>query len=176
MHPLQLPGYLVGYNDGMAREQFFERVIPGAEPVRLAASINFDGAKFGASDDGVSPWTVTISDGSRDIGRLVGFEGSGATIIGMHGLKPDAAAVRACELTVYRMGELLVESKLDAAVFAALERWLLKRGWRGNIVKKLKHTSEAMVQPVRRFWLDLGFELIPFQEGKWDEHVVKRWR
>ena len=87
----------------------------------------------------MSPWTVTISDGSRDIGRLVGFEGSGATIIGMHGLKPDAAAVRACELTVYRMGELLVESKLDAAVFAALERWLLKRGWRGNIVKKPSH-------------------------------------
>ena len=38
------------------------------------------------------------------MGRLVGFEGDGAAIISMHQLKPDSAARRGCEITVFRMG------------------------------------------------------------------------
>jgi hypothetical protein len=147
----------------------------------LAAAINFDESVFGSADDGVSPWTISVSRAGKDIGRVVGFEGAGQKIIGMHQLKPDAAAQRGCEITVYRMSQELIDDKTAVAIFGAFERWLLKRGWRGNLIKKLKHVSEDMVVPMRRFWIDQGFELVPLREPAadhpgWDEHVVKRWR
>ncbi len=142
----------------------------------IEAALNFDDILFGRSPDQVTPWTITVQRAGADVGRVVGFEGDGQVIIGMHKLKPDAAAQRGCEITVFRMANELLEGKQAAQVFGAFERWLLKRGWRGNLVKKLKFTAEEQVLPIRRFWIDQGFELVPFVDGQWDEHVVKRWR
>jgi hypothetical protein len=163
----------------MAREVFFARnhdVLGGIE-----AAINFDAAQFGVARDVVSPWTVSISNGAKDLGRIVGFEGEGQTIISMHQLKPDIAATRGCEMTVFRMSNDLVMAQLDAPVLGAFERWLLRRGWRGNIVKKLKFSDEKLVVAIRTFWVRNGYELVLAQESTpdkpgWDEHVVKRWR
>jgi hypothetical protein len=107
---------------------------------------------------------------------MVGYEGDGATIIAMHGLKPDIDATRAVELTVFRVGDILRETHDDVNVLGAFERWLLKRGWRGNILKKLKFTADEQVVPIRTFWVKQGYELALAQDGKWDEHVIKRWR
>jgi hypothetical protein len=155
---------------------FFKKTITQKDgaPAQLDASIQFNDAEFGVAE-GPSPFTISVSADGHDLGRIVGFEGQGAKIIGMHGLKPDVDAVRGFEFTVYRMSELLVAQKLDQAVFAALERWLLKRGWRGNIIKRMKFTDPAQVLPIRTFWINLGFELITWTD-QWDEHVVKRWR
>ena len=158
----------------MARELFFTRT--HAELGAIEAAINFDPTCFGISDDEISSWTVSIYQPGKDLGRVVGFEGEGQKIISMHGLKPDVAAKRGCEMTVFRMGNDLVMHELDAPILAALERWFLKRGWRGNFVKKLKFTDERMVVPIRTFWVRNGYELVLAEEGKWDEHVVKRWR
>jgi len=158
----------------MAREVFFRKA---AADGGIEAAINFDESAFGIAAQGVSPWTIAIGDGRRDLGRLVGFEGEGQTIIGMHRLKPDAAARRGLEITVFRASDDLRASGLDVALFRAFERWLLKRGWRGNLIKKLKFTDPQLVVPIREFWAKrLGFELILAEEGRWDEHVVKRWR
>ncbi|MCS6846646.1 MAG: hypothetical protein RMN52_02900, partial [Anaerolineae bacterium] len=87
------------------------------------------------------------------------------------------AAKRGLEITVFRVNDALRTTGLDAALFGAFERWLLKRGWRGNVIKKMKFTDPQRVVPIREFWVKrLGFELILAEEGKWDEHVVKRWR
>jgi hypothetical protein len=147
----------------------------------LEAAINFDEAAFGSGMQGVTPFTISVNRAGQDLGRVVGFEGDGGTIIGMHGLKPDSAAQRGCEITVYRMSQALLDDGTAARVFGSFERWLLKRGWRGNVCKKLKHISEDMVLPVRTFWIKQGFELVPLREPSgdhtgWDEHVVKRWR
>jgi hypothetical protein len=166
----------------MAREEFYRRksaVGDGAH--ELTATLHYDDTRFGAPPPTVSPWNIAVRLGDQDFGRIVGFEGEGRTILDMHHLKADPAAQRGCEITVFRMAdELLVGDGASpaAAVFSAFERWLLKRGWRGDIVKKLKFTAEDQVQPIRRFWLAQGFELVPFREGDggWDEHVVKRWR
>ncbi|MFC1466655.1 MAG: hypothetical protein ACFLMY_17570 [Candidatus Brachytrichaceae bacterium NZ_4S206] len=158
----------------MAREVFFSKAADGGA---IAAAINFDEVAFGVAECGVSPWTIAISDGQTDLGRLVGFEGPGQIIIGMHRLKPDPAARRGLEITVFRVNDTLRATGLDAALFAAFERWLLKRGWRGNVIKKMKFTDPQLVVPIREFWVKrLGFELILAEAGKWDEHVVKRWR
>jgi hypothetical protein len=142
----------------------------------LEATIAFDEAQFGSAER-ISPWTIAIRNGQTDLGRLVGFEGPAQVICSMHALRPDASARRALEITVFRAGEALRAAGLDAAVFRAFERWLLKRGWRGNIVKRMKFTDPALVVPIRSFWVrQLGFELILAEDGKWDEHVVKRWR
>jgi hypothetical protein len=158
----------------MAREVFFTLNTP--QLGELQAAINFDETTFGVATDAVTPWTISISADHRDLGRIVGFEGEGQTIIGMHQLRPDATAKRGCEMTVFRMANELVISGLDAAVLSAFERWLLKRGWRGNILKKLKFTDASLVVPIRTFWIRQGYELVLAEEGKWDEHVVKRWR
>ena len=145
----------------------------------LTATVQYDEARFGtALQQEISPWNIAVQIGGRDMGRVVGFEGAGATILAMHHLKPDAAARRGCEITVFRMADELIAGGGAASLFSAFERWLLKRGWRGNIVKKLKFTAAEQVQPIRRFWLDQGFELVPYLEGDggWDEHIVKRWR
>ena len=143
---------------------------------RLEAAITFDEAQFGSAER-ISPWTIATCDGQTDLGRLVGFEGPAPAICSMHALKPDASAKRALEITVFRTSEALRTTGLDAAVFRAFERWLLKRGWRGDIVKRMKFTDPALVVPIRSFWIrQLGFELILAEAGKWDEHVVKRWR
>ncbi|MCL5999684.1 MAG: hypothetical protein M1546_27020 [Chloroflexi bacterium] len=157
----------------MAREVFFTRDVEGQS---IEAAINYDETAFETAQDAVSPWTISIHTGGQDMGRLVGFEGEGQTIINMHHLKPDPGVQRAVEITVFRANDELRARKLDAAVFAAFERWLLKRGWRGNIVKLMKFTAAGQVVPVRRFWVGLGFEIVPGEEGRWDEHVVKRWR
>ncbi len=143
----------------------------------LQAVINYDEAALGLCAGMVTPWTVAISAAGADLGRLVGYEGDAQTILNMHHLKPDLSAKRGFEITVFRVRDDLRAGRLDAQVFAALERWLLKRGWRGSIVKLLKHTDPQQVIPVREFWVKaLGFELILAEEGRWDEHVVKRWR
>lgn len=166
----------------MAREVFYRRRIAAAVgEEELTATVQFDEARFGLTPPSVSPWNIAVQIGGRDHGRIVGFEGEGATILSMHHLKADPAAQRGCEITVFRIADdLLVGETASpaAAVFSAFERWLLKRGWRGDIVKKLKFTAEEQVQPIRRFWIRQGFELVPFVEGAdgWDEHVVKRWR
>ena len=147
---------------------------PGARSIELTASIQFNGGEF-ARAEGPSPFTVSIMADGKNAGRIVGFEGAGQKIMAMHALKPDPQAARGLEITVYRMGELLVQNKLDGAVFGALERWLLKTGWRGNIVKRLKYADAANVLPIRAFWLNQGFELLTWT-NEWDEHVVKRWR
>lgn len=159
----------------MARDVFFDRPLPSGGA--LQAAINYDEAALGLCAGAVTPWTVAISVDGADMGRMVGFEGDAQTILNMHHLKPDLSAKRGFEITVFRVREDLRASRLDAQVFAALERWLLKRGWRGSIVKLLKHTDPRQVVPVREFWVKtLGFELILAEEGRWDEHVVKRWR
>ena len=158
----------------MAREVFFTRT--HAQLGTVEAAINYDEGHFAVSNEGVSPWTVSIRSAEKDLGRIVGFEGAGQTIIGMHSLKPDVAARRGCEITVFRMGQELLMNELDAILLSAFERWLLKRGWRGNMVKKLKFTNEQLVVPIRTFWVRNGYELVLAEEGKWDEHVVKRWR
>lgn len=159
----------------MARDVFFDRVLPSGGALR--AAINYDERALGVCAGSVTPWTVAISVDGADVGRLVGFEGDAQTILSMHHLKPDLSAKRGFEITVFRVREDLRAGRLDAQVFAALERWLLRRGWRGSIVKLLKHTDPQQVIPVREFWVKtLGFELILAEEGRWDEHVVKRWR
>jgi len=40
----------------------------------------------------------------------------------------------------------------------------------------MKFTVAEQVVPIRTFWVQQGYELVLSQEGKWDEHVVKRWR
>jgi hypothetical protein len=158
----------------MARDVLLSRQLDADTVVE--AAIHYDADRFGAPGGGVTPWTVAIAAGGRDIGRLVGFEGDAPTIIAMHGLKPDPDAQRGFEITVFRASDEMRERRLDAAVMGALERWLLKRGWKGNLIKKLAYTDASQVIPIRRFWLGLGFELIPGEEGRWDEHVTKRWR
>ena len=161
----------------MAREVFFQRTVTlDNGTLQVEAAVNYDAAQFGIDPLAVSSWTVSINDGQRDLGRLVGFEGEGQKINGMHGLKPDEAAKRGCEITVFRMGQELIMNQLDVLILSAFERWLLKRGWRGNVVKRLKFTDEKMVVPIRTFWVRNGYELVLAEEGKWDEHVVKRWR
>ena len=158
----------------MAREIVFTRnhVALGS----IEAAINFDETAFGINTNDVSPWTISINNGGKDLGRIVGFEGDGQVIIAMHKLKPDVAARRGCEITVFRMSNELVMNELDAPILSAFERWLLKRGWRGNLIKKMKFTDEKLVVPIRTFWVRNGYELALAEEGKWDEHVVKRWR
>ncbi|MCS6848036.1 MAG: hypothetical protein RMN52_10010, partial [Anaerolineae bacterium] len=119
----------------MAREVFFSKA--AGDGSAIEAAINFDESAFGISEHSVSPWTIAIRDGQQDLGRLVGFEGQGQTIIGMHQLKPDPAAKRGLEITVFRVNDALRTTGLDAALFGAFERWLLKRGWRGNVIKKM---------------------------------------
>lgn len=160
------------------REKFFSKSLTPNQPlpgsIEFSASIQISEADFGVAE-GPSPFAVSVTADGVDAGRIVGFEGVGHKIIGMHGLKPDPDAQRGFEITVYRMSALLIGHKLDAAVFASLERWLLKRGWRGNIVKRLKYNDAANVLPIRTFWLSQGFELLTWT-NEWDEHVVKRWR
>ena len=158
----------------MARDVFFNRDVDGIG--HIEAAINYDEGAFGIGANGVTPWTVSIHCAGKDLGRIVGFEGEGQTIIAMHGLKPDAAARRGAEITVFRVNDDLREHKLDMAVLSAFERWLLKRGWRGNLLKKMKFTVAAQVVPIRTFWVQQGYELVLGQDGQWDEHVVKRWR
>lgn len=158
----------------MAREVFFSRALDATGQVE--AAINFDELAFGRIPHGVTPWTIAIRGGQNDLGRLVGFEGDGQTIISMHNLKPDPSARRGVEITVFRVNDDLRLRHLDAAVLSAFERWLLKRGWRGNIVKKMKFTAAEQVIPVRTFWVRQGYELVLGEAGHWDEHVVKRWR
>jgi hypothetical protein len=157
----------------MTRAVFYSRWIDGR---LIEAAINYDKTAFGKSSDAISPWTISIHEGGADMGRLVGFEGVGQTVIGMHHLQPDPDARRAVEITVFRVNDEMRSRRLDGDLFAAFERWLLKQGWRGDIVKVMKFTDAAMVVPIRRFWIGLGFELVISEAGKWDEHVVKRWR
>lgn len=140
------------------------------------AAINYDETTFGRAA-APSPWTISIRgvDGA-DAGRLVGFEGDGESIIAMHHLKPDPSAVRAVEVTVFRVNDALREAGADARVLAAFERWLLKRGWRGNIIKRMKFTDAAQVPVIRTFWIAQGFTHALEEAGRWDEHVFKRWR
>jgi hypothetical protein len=158
----------------MARDVFFTWTIDDIGPIE--AAINYDAEAFGAITAGVTPWTISINTGGKDLGRLVGFEGEGQAIIAMHGLKPDLTARRGAEITVFRVNDDLRMRKLDGEVLSAFERWLLRRGWRGNILKKMKFTAAEQVVPVRTFWVQQGYELVLGQDGKWDEHVVKRWR
>lgn len=158
----------------MAREVFFTHNNTAIGSVD--AAIHFDETAFGLATQGVSPWTISVSDGQKDLGRMVGFEGDGQTIIGMHGLKPDPAAARGVEITVFRVNDDLRAHQLDAAILGAFERWLLKRGWRGNVLKKMKFTAAEQVVPVRTFWVRQGYQLVLGEAGQWDEHVVKRWR
>lgn len=158
----------------MAQALLFSRTVEGLGT--LQATLQYDEGAFGVAQM-PTPWTISINDGARDLGRLVGFEGDAATIAHMHTLQPDPSAARIVDITVFRVQEVLRERGLDAQVFSAFERWLLRRGWRGNIVKKLKFTDPAWVIPIREFWVKkLGFELILEVEGQWDEHAVKRWR
>lgn len=154
----------------MARDVFFKS--PAFE-----AAINYDEASFGSATGAVTPWTVAVRDGAgADAGRLVGFEGPGALVIGMHGLKPDPSAARAVEITVFRAGDALRATRGDAQILAALERWLLRRGWRGNLIKRLKFTDAGDVAAIRAFWINQGFTHTLEESGRWDEHVSKRWR
>lgn len=158
----------------MAQEVFFRKAVPGLGEVQ--ASVQYDAEAFGVGTC-ITPWTVAIEAEGHDLGRIVGFEGEAQHIIAMHGLKPDPQAKRGLEMTVFRVSEALRANSLDAQVFAAFERWLLRRGWRGNLLKRLKFTDPQWVIPIRSFWVQqLGFELVLAEEGKWDEHVVKRWR
>jgi hypothetical protein len=164
----------------MAREVFFKRTLQlednNLNVLNIEAVVNFDESQFGRTLIGVTPWTISINDGAKDLGRIVGFEGDGQVVIGMHKLKPDAAAKRGCEITVFRLGNELVMNQLDAPILSAFERWMLRRGWKGDVLKKLKFSDERLVVPVRTFWVRNGYELILAEENKWDEHVVKRWR
>ncbi len=161
----------------MARDIFFQSKLQvGGQSLEIEAAINYQSASFGVGADDISPWTLSINNGLRDVGRLVGYEGAGEKIIAMHQLKPDPSAKRAIEITVFRVDDVLRDNKLDVTVFNAFERWLLKRGWRGNVIKKLKFTDASLVVPIRQMWIGMGFELVLGYEGQWDEHVVKRWR
>jgi hypothetical protein len=161
----------------MPRETFFKRTIQTPEgPITIEAAINFDDAAFGKAIQAVTPWTIAVTDGHKDVGRVVGFEGEGQLVLGMHPLKPDPSAQRAVDITVFRISDAMHSSRIDEAMFGAFERWLLKRGWRGNLVKNLYFTAAETVVPIRRFWIGLGFELVLSEQGKWGEHVVKRWR
>lgn len=141
------------------------------------AAINYDEAAFGLSAGVASPWTVSVRDANgADAGRLVGFEGEAGLIIGMHGLKPDSTAGRAVEITVFRVNDALRAHRADGRLLSALERWLLKRGWRGNILKRMKFTDPAQVLDIRTFWVGQGFTHVLEETGRWDEHVFKRWR
>ena len=164
------------YNIGeMARDIILTRTL-GTGAI-LEAAVNYDAVAFGVTAGAVTPWTVAVSVDGVNVGRLVGYEGDARTILAMHHLKPDLSAKRGFEITVFRVGDDLRANRLDAEVFAALERWLLKRGWRGSIIKVMKYTDPLQVIPIREFWVKtLGFELILAEEGQWDEHVVKRWR
>jgi hypothetical protein len=158
----------------MAREVLLVRALDDLG--RIEAALTFDAGAFGVTP-AITPWTIAIGDGAKEMGRLVGFEGDGQMIIGMHGLKPDKAAARGLEMTVFRVNDDLRARGLDAQVYQAFERWLLKRGWRGDVLKRLKFTDATLVVPIREFWVKrLGFELVLAEQGKWDEHVVKRWR
>jgi hypothetical protein len=154
----------------MLREVFF------STPAFVAA-IHLDETLFGVSPDALTPWTISVrgSDGS-DAGRLVGFEGEGARVIAMHHLKPDDTAGRAVEITVFRVNEAIRAARADSQILSAFERWLLKRGWRGNIIKRLKFTDPIEVPVIRSFWIGQGFTHILEEAGYWDEHVTKRWR
>ena len=158
----------------MARDVFFSKDVEGVG--KIEATVVYDESAFGSVAGDVTPWTVSISAGGNDLGRMVGFEGDGKTVIAMHGLRADVTAKRGAEITVFRVNDALRELKLDGAVLSAYERWLLKRGWRGNVLKKMKFTAAEQVVPVRTFWVQQGYELVLGEEGKWDEHVVKRWR
>ncbi len=158
----------------MAVETLLKRIVAGLGEVE--ATIQFNEAVFGISPTEVTPWTIAVQANGRDIGRLVGFEGEGQRIIAMHGLHPDPSARRGVEITVFRVSEDMRAHQLDAAVISAFERWLLRRGWRGNILKKLKFTADDQVIPIRTFWVRQGFELALAQPDAWDEHVIKRWR
>jgi hypothetical protein len=161
----------------MASEIFFDRIVKHEGSAhKVIASIQYDDQTLGTADDRVSPWAISVRIDDKDIGRLVGFEGESKMIIGMHGLKPDPHARRGFEITVFRVNDLMRIAKIDQMMFVALERWLLKRGWSGNIFKRMKHTDENLVVPIRMAWITMGFELILGEDGKWDEHVVKRWR
>ena len=152
----------------MAREVFYSKLVDGIGPIE--AAVNYDETAFGTTTGSVTPWTVSINVEGKDLGRLVGFEGDGQQIIAMHGLRPDIAARRGAEITVFRVNDTLRERKLDAAVLSAFERWMLKRGWRGNMLKKMKFTAAEQVVPIRTFWVQQGYELVLGQEGQWDEH------
>ena len=119
---------------------------------------------------------ISIGADGIDAGRLVGFEGPGERVIAMHHLKPDETADRAVEITVFRVNEALRARRADGQILSAFERWLLKRGWRGNIIKRLKFTDPAEVPVIRSFWIGQGFTHILEEAGRWDEHVTKRWR
>ncbi len=162
------------YNLGVATETLLKRAIPELGEVEV--TIQFDATTFGVSPTAITPWTIAVQADGRDIGRLVGFEGEGQRIIAMHGLKPDPTAKRGVEITVFRVSEAMRASQLDVAVISAFERWLLKQGWRGNILKRLKFTAADQVIPIRTFWVQQGFELVLAQPNQWDEHVIKRWR
>ena len=41
------------------------------------------------------------------------------------------------------MGNTLLMNELDAPILSAFERWLLKRGWRGNVIKKIRSQSKT---------------------------------
>ena len=123
----------------MAREVFFSKSVDGVG--QIEATVVYDESAFGTVAGGVTPWTVSISAGGKDLGRMVGFEGDGPTVIAMHGLRADVTAKRGAEITVFRVNDTLREKQLDSAVLTAYERWLLKRGWRGNVLKKMARQS-----------------------------------
>jgi hypothetical protein len=134
---------------GMARDVFYSKDVDGVGKVE--ATVVYDESAFGSVAGGVTPWTVSISAGGKDLGRMVGFEGDGPTVIAMHGLRADVTAKRGAEITVFRVNEDLRALKLDGAVLSAYERWLLKRGWRGNVLKKMARQSRKgrLPQPYR---------------------------
>ncbi len=145
----------------------------------FVAAINLDETLFGVSPAAVTPWTISVRGANgvdADAGRLVGFEGEAARVIAMHHLKPDATAGRAVEITVFRVNEALRAARADAQILSAFERWLIRRGWRGNIIKRLKFTDPIEVPVIRSFWIGQGFTHILEEAGHWDEHVIKRWR
>ncbi len=132
----------------MARDVFFSKQIEAiASDAPIEATIQYNEGLFGTTIDDVSPWTVSIHRGHADLGRIVGFEGAGQQIIGMHGLRPDMTAKRGAEITVFRVNDDLRTHQLDAAVLTAFERWLLKRGWRGNVLKKIRPQSTKSGDP-----------------------------
>lgn len=130
----------------MAREVFFSKSVDGVG--QIEATVVYDESAFGTVAGGVTPWTVSISAGGKDLGRMVGFEGDGPTVIAMHGLRADVTAKRGAEITVFRVNDTLREKQLDSAVLTAYERWLLKRGWRGNVLKKMEHQSRKGCLPL----------------------------
>jgi hypothetical protein len=107
----------------MARETFFSRTVSTENGDKIIhASILFDETRFGIDPAGVSPWTIA-----------------------MHGLKPDKSAKRGVEMTVFRVNDDLRALGFDAQVYSAFERWLLKRGWKSDVLKKLKFMDTALV-------------------------------